>query len=198
MDIPFIGGPKKSDAPAGAPAPSDAAVPVSEVLARHPPAETAAPRARRTRSDKGVPRGAQAGAPTSEQAAVEPGLSTVAREQVLAGIKALVTTVDARVTLSIRRLAVKVTNDEAFAQGMADEVKMSELESESIITLSTVVIEKYGVLGTYAPEILLGLTLLGYGYRVKQATSELKTLAKVQATSHGVSSPSKEAAGHRP
>lgn len=147
-----------------------------EVLARHPAQE----RKRRTRSDKGIPRGPRSPAAEPVPTDVSGGVQTpsIAAEQITSAIKSLVSVVDSRVTASIRRTAVKVTNDHTFAQELAESVALTQVETETIASLTVIVVNKYNILGTYAPEALLAVSLIGWGYRVHKATSELRELRK--------------------
>lgn len=159
---------------------------VAEILDRHPPAEARKPR--KERADKGMARGPKQRANDAQQGDVQPPIpiSPLAKEQVTAAIKSLINVVDTRICTSIRRIAEKITGDKIFSTELAGSVKMEDVELETITSLSVIVIEKYNILGTYAPEALLACALMGYGYRVHRATSELKQLA-IDATEHGLS-----------
>lgn len=147
-----------------------------EVLSRHPPQE----RKRRTRSDKGIPRGARADKTEPIGNDVSPGVQapSIVAEQITSAIKSLVSVVDSRVCASIRRTAVKITNDHDFSRELAESVALTQVETETIASLTVIIVNKYNILGTYAPEALLAVSLIGWGYRVHRATSELRELRK--------------------
>lgn len=163
-----------------------------DILARHPAQE----RKRKKRSDAGVPRGAREGKTEPVGADVSPGVQvpSIAAEQIASAIKSLISVVDGRVCASIKRTAIKITNDHEFARELAESVAMQPVEVETISSLTVIVINKYNILGTYAPECLLAVSLIGWGYRVHRATSELKQMradilaAQATPEKHGLSS----------
>jgi len=155
---------------------------VQQIADNHPP--SAEPRVRKG-WPKGKPRkprlesSSQATATPDQPGSVASGvaLSPIAKEQVSCCVKQLIKVVDSRCCSLIKRSAMRVTQDKGFADELAQEVEMTDTEADTITALSVIVLEKYNVLGTYAPEVLLGVAVVGYGYRVHSALGEIKKIA---------------------
>lgn len=171
---------------------------VAEVLERHPP------KARRG-WPKGKPRkpvqapvspGATESAVGPEPVPLPATIPPIAKEQILAALRSLIKVVDTTICGKIERAGARL-GDQSLAVELRASVEMSEMELETITAMSSIVIDKYGLLGTYAPEILLGMALMGYGYRVHQASSVLRQIAREQAAS-GLSSQTQPAADNGP
>lgn len=188
----------ESSAPQNPDYTSNDSIPVSEILDRHPASETKKPR--KPRADKGVGRGPRTVASQAEQPDVQQPIqmSPLAKEQVTVALKSLINVIDCRICKSIERAATKISGDKNFGVELSDSVKMVETELDTITSLSVIVIEKYNVLGTYAPEALLCCAVLGYGYRVHRATSELKQLAIDLTEQHGLSAQATSATDNGP
>jgi hypothetical protein len=179
------------DSAKGQGAPDGSEPDVRSIAEAHPPAEPRKRKKYRVRDANGnlvdreslgsSPGQAEAG---NQQSGLASGvaLSPIAREQVVSCVKSLFTIIDSRCTKLIERSAVKITGDKAFALDLAQETAMTDVEKDTITSLSVIVLEKYNVLGTYAPECLLGIALVGYGYRVHSALSDLKK----HAATHGL------------
>jgi hypothetical protein len=113
-----------------------------------------------------------------ESVGVNPPLSPIAKEQIVAALSSLIKVVDQRVQYTVYKTAEKISGDTKFASELKESVAMGEAESQTICSLATVVMEKYNILGTYAPEALLAVCIGGYSFRVWSTVRDLKQLKK--------------------
>jgi len=156
----------------------------NRVAAKHEPAEKRGPG--RPRNDgrppgsggKDRPRAAGAGGEQAQPApppAVDRRFIEDAAKQ---GLRIIDGIVVRRVHGSIMRLHEGLKGE---AEAMADLVALKPEEIELVSKTVGTIAEKYPNLFGYAPEITLGLFVLGYGARVLSATSEIKKLAEFVA-----------------
>jgi hypothetical protein len=169
---------------------SGSIVDAGAIAADHPP--TQEPRKKRGRPRKTVETDTEQSPGVDQQKSVGGGvaLSPETRQQVICSVQSLFGIIDSRAQRLVEKTAERITGDKGFAQGLAEDVAMTPTEKETISTLTVVVIEKYNLLGTYAPEAMLGIALVGYGYRVHSTLADLKKLARLQ-NDNGLPSPSK-------
>lgn len=83
-------------------------------------------------------------------------------------------------TKKIYKAAFHLSGDKNFAVSLADDVSMSPDQVELISTLSAALCEKYKLLGQFAPEALLALTLCDYGIRVSLTMRKLDEIRATQ------------------
>lgn len=127
----------------------------------------------RPRKDSAAPSAADA--KTVQPA--NPTPSTVTAEMVSTCVQSFLSTVDTVIAIRIGRVAVKLTGDKELANSLANEAKLQPDELKNISTLTGVVFEKYNMT-RYAPEVFLGLSLVGYGTRVMMVVRKLSEMEK--------------------
>ncbi|MBI3868815.1 MAG: hypothetical protein HY299_09815 [Verrucomicrobia bacterium] len=91
-------------------------------------------------------------------------------------IKTLLKVVDGYTCRRIYGTTLRITADDNLAASFAAEVGLTEEESTLISDLSAVLAQKYQLAGTYAPEILLGVCVAGYGTRCYMMLQKLDEL----------------------
>lgn len=174
--------------------PGSSPVNVAEIAARHPPSEPEAPktrgRPRKSRVDSAS--GAGESAASGQSSGLDPNvqnaaLSPLVREQVLSAIKGLIKVIDGRVQSMVEKTSYRLTQDKGFSEQLRADVAMQEIEADTMTTLTVVVLDKYNVLGSYAPEALLACSIIGYSWRVHSTMQDLKKLAREQQASRGLS-----------
>jgi hypothetical protein len=95
-------------------------------------------------------------------------------------VKAVVSAVDRAIGFRIFKLARATGADEAVAQELVSTSCMTVAELESVCNLSTVIAQKYAILGRYAPEMLLGCITVGYGARCYMTLHKLSEMRAEQ------------------
>lgn len=78
------------------------------------------------------------------------------------------------------RLAAYATGNDAQAETLAEEARLSEEERETLADLSVTLAEKYGAAVQYMPEIAAGLCLGGWLWRSSRLNSRLAELIKAK------------------
>lgn len=105
------------------------------------------------------------------------------KELIISAINSLCETVDGIFTRKVYKTAFLVTEDKTSSQELALDAGMKVTEKELISGLGANVMEKHAILGQYAPEVLLGVTLCGYSVRMGLAISKLNHMAEEKRAS---------------
>lgn len=132
---------------------------------------------------KGKPRGKgvvadSAPAPAAGGLADSPPIDL---ELVRKSVKGILSAVDDLIGRKIYRFALHVSEqDKGFATSIVHEMEMTPDEKDIISNLSGVICQKYQLLGQYAPELLLGVCLAGYGTRTWLTLRKLRQLAEAR------------------
>lgn len=103
-------------------------------------------------------------------------------ELVRKSVRGILSALDDLVGRKIYRFALHVSDkDKGFATSIVHEMEMTPDEKDIISNLSGVICQKYQLLGQYAPELLLGVCLAGYGTRTWLTLRKLRQLAEERA-----------------
>lgn len=119
---------------------------------------------------QGAPNGGTAGPPVGGSS-LDPSLVAKA---VQGAVKAL----DGVLCRRLGNSAHRLTGDTAFARNIVEETRLTPEESEQIGNLSAMLAQKYALAASFAPEIALGVIVIGYGARFQFAMRRLDELTK--------------------
>lgn len=97
------------------------------------------------------------------------------RKVAASGLSALDSFITGRVERGMLAVSPNLTKE---AKALAEAVAMDDSEREMVSSTIVVLAQKYNAAFKYAPEITLGLWLVGYGVRVSSALSEVKEMAE--------------------
>jgi hypothetical protein len=107
-----------------------------------------------------------------------PQTPPVDRETILRAVKSAFKVLDKVVCNRMKKLATLIAGDDkTFPDTVVSDVKLLDEEFELITESSTDVIIKHNLAGEYAQEIILGVALAGYGWRVVDTHNKLNELA---------------------
>jgi hypothetical protein len=87
------------------------------------------------------------------------------------------------------KLAVYATGDRAGAEVLADDVKLTEEEQNTLAELSVSLAEKYRVAVQYMPEIAAGLCFGGWLWRTHKINSRLAELVEAKRKASTATAP---------
>lgn len=119
---------------------------------------------------QGAPNGGTPGAPVG----APPVDTALVAKAVQGAVKAL----DGVLCRRLGSAAFRLTRDEAFSRNIVDETRLTPEESEQIGVLSGILAQKYSLAASFAPEIALGIIVIGYGARFQFALRRIEELQK--------------------
>ena len=74
--------------------------------------------------------------------------------------------------------AFRATGDKGFAGNIIEETKLTDEEAAQVGKLASVLAQKYSIAGAFAPEIALGVVIIGYGMRFNFALNRIEEQTK--------------------
>lgn len=125
---------------------------------------------------RGRPAGSR-NAPHPEPVPQVPPPPPVDPQLIVKSVQSVCVILDGVICRKIGRLAFQVTGDKGISEQMVSESALTKEESDLIANLSGVICMKYNLLGQYAPELMLMVSLSGYVIRVSLTLKRLKELA---------------------
>lgn len=93
-------------------------------------------------------------------------------------VKSLLGLVDERLEKSNYKIALRITGDEKFSRNIANEGRFTNTEIKTLQDATTRLAAKYGFLGKFGDEVILGAVFVSYSYRQLSVKSELTKIAK--------------------
>lgn len=152
------------------------------------PNDSPSPPTRKTRRDKGMPRGskkslavdsAEAQALASAEAGAARGFA-LDKAVVEKTCGVILDTVDKAIIRKVYKTTKRLGGDEDIAQELARNAGLSKDESGMMANLTGIVFEKRGWLTGYAPEILLSVLIGEWGLRITLTLRKLDELSKIK------------------
>jgi hypothetical protein len=119
--------------------------------------------------------------PTPQNQAAVPLPPPIDTAVIKQGVESLAKVVDGILCRKIYRITLKLSADKKLAEEFAAETGLTKDEADLIAGLAASLCEKYQLAGQYAPEILLTVTMAGYGWRQYSTFRKLEELAQNQA-----------------